>query len=205
MYIDIHTHNRLHSENSGGKDFYSLGIHPCEGTENWAEEERDLEEYAVYNRVIAIGEAGLDKLCETDFNLQKEIFIYQIRLSELIKKPLIIHCVRAFDELIALKKELKPQQAWIIHGFRGKPEQMKQLLRHDLYFSFGLYFNEETVRQIPLDRLFLETDDSKTYIQDVYRKVAECRSLNEIELIRSIEKNFVKIFLNRTFVSQYKK
>ena len=199
MYFDVHTHTQSFTDNSAV--FYSLGIHPEEVEDNLPGKKQIIERYAVLDCVIAIGEAGLDKTYNSNFDIQKDVFNYQIRLSEKVKKPLIIHCVKAFDELIAFKKEIKPQQNWIIHGFRGKPEQMRQLLQHNMYFSFGIYFNEETIRQIPLDHLLLETDTRAISIQEVYRKVAKCLPLNEAELIFQIEKNFAKIFFNRTFAA----
>ena len=199
MYLDVHTHAQSHINNSVA--FYSLGIHPEEIEDNLSEKKQILERYSILDCVIAIGEAGLDKTYNTNFDLQKDVFSYQIHLSEKIKKPLIIHCVKAFDELIALKKEIKPQQNWIIHGFRGKPEQMQQFVQHDIYFSFGMYFNEETIKQIPINRLFLETDNSEISIQEVYHKVAKYLPLSEDELILQIEKNFAKTFFNRTFAA----
>ncbi len=89
---------------------------------------------------------------------------------------------------------MNPQQAWIIHGFRGKPQQMEQLSAHDFFFSFGLHFNEETLRQTPLDRIFLETDDEEVSISSIYNKVSSTLDINKEMLAIEIEKRFVELF-----------
>ena len=91
--------------------------------------------------------------------LQLTVFKAQVRLSEEYGLPLIIHCVKAMDELLGSEKEFRPQQAWIWHGFRGKPEQAMQLLKKGFYLSFGEYYPDETMQIVPDERLFLETDE----------------------------------------------
>ena len=91
--------------------------------------------------VVAIGEAGLDTLAESPMDLQKEVFLAQANLAEETHKPLIIHCVKAWADLIACKKAVKPEMPWIIHGFRGNGELASQLVRLGFYLSFGDRFN----------------------------------------------------------------
>jgi TatD DNase family protein len=136
----------------------------------------------------------LDKVCETPWNLQEKAFIAQVKISESIQKPLIIHCVKAFNELIALKREIKPHQIWIIHGFRGKPEQASQLIKQGFFLSFGPMYNDESLSLIPPDRFFLETDNSGKTIESVYQKAAVTLGL-DIKLLGSILENNLK----RTF------
>ena len=81
------------------------------------------------------------------------------RLSEKNSLPLILHVVKAFPEIIALKKELKPRQPWIIHGFRGKPELAKELHRHGFFLSLGERHNPDAAAIIPAERLLLESDE----------------------------------------------
>jgi TatD DNase family protein len=76
-----------------------------------------IEEKLKDENCFALGECGLDKITASDFELQKVVFKKQIQLSEKHQKPLIIHCVKAHQELIEIKKELKPKQVWIFHGF----------------------------------------------------------------------------------------
>lgn len=88
-------------------------------------------------RVVAVGEAGLDKLCDVPLPLQQEAFQAAIALSEKYRFPLLIHAVKATTELLAFQKKHRPTQPWIIHGFRGKKELAEDLLRHGFYLSFG--------------------------------------------------------------------
>ncbi|MDH8702270.1 TatD DNase family protein [Dysgonomonadaceae bacterium PH5-43] len=214
MYIDIHTHNKsintsntLSVYNLNVPDYhcrcgldlqntnYSLGIHPWNIKEQLLSEHlRYIEDNATFDCVKAIGECGLDKLTKTDWDLQVKALQAQIIISEKVNKPLIIHCVKAFDELITLKKELKPKQTWIIHGFRGKPEQMHQLINLNFCLSFGKHFNEDTIKTIPLDRLFLETDNNNSSICQIYRDITALINISEEELIIQLEKNFAQRF-----------
>ncbi len=138
-----------------------------------------------------MGECGLDKLCNVPFERQQDVFARQIEISDKAGKPLLIHCVKAFDELILMRKTYSPQPPWIIHGFRGKPQQVEQLLGKGFYFSFGTRFNEASLRQVPLERLFLETDDTDCNIRFVYERIARTLDISEETLIRQIERNFM--------------
>ena len=79
-------------------------------------------------------------------DLQKEVFLAQANLAEETHKPLIIHCVKAWADLIACKKAVKPEMPWIIHGFRGNGELASQLVRLGFYLSFGDRFNPSALR-----------------------------------------------------------
>ena len=138
--------------------------------------------------------AGLDKLAAAPMQLQVAVFKEQVELSEKYELPLIIHCVKAMDELLALRKERAPKQPWIWHGFRGKPEQAKQLLQKGFYLSFGMHYSSEAMNVVPDSRLFLETDDSPVDIEDVLRDAAKVRGV-EVETLQAIvRKNIQDIF-----------
>ena len=111
--------------------------------------------------------------------------------------PLIIHCVKAMDELLAVRKKLNPAQPWIWHGFRGKPQQAGQLIKNGIYLSFGAHYSEETVKGVPVGRLFLETDDSPVDIEEVLKQVAKARSTDVEELRQAIRENIQKVFFRR--------
>lgn len=173
--------------------WFSCGVHP------WYSEEAEpqikfLKEIANDPRIVAIGEAGYDKLKGPDLKIQREVFEQQVQLSEQLGKPLIIHCVKAWDELLATQKKLHPKQPWIIHAYRGKPELTKQLLHHGFYFSVGDRYNLDSLRQIPLNRLFFETDTSESSVEEVYQKVAEDLDIEVGDLIVQIEENVKNIF-----------
>ena len=151
--------------------------------------------------LIAIGECGLDRACDSDFELQREVFIKQIELSEQYHKPLIIHAVRSYPDIIAIRKETKSNQPWIIHGFNGNEHSAEQLLRHDgIYLSLGdvLFKNEKRAERlldiIPSDRLFLETDVAERSIVEVYEKASLLSGVATDILRKDIFDNFVKIF-----------
>lgn len=167
--LDIHTHRR--EADSEGKSiinykqltgapllegyYYSIGIHPWELTLSNMKEQQDfIISQLSDKRIVAIGEGGLDKLTEISMELQRMAFIMQITLSEQYSLPLIIHCVKAMDEMLAVKKRFRPTQPWIWHGFRGKPEQATQLLKQGFYLSLGEHYSDETMKLIPDDRLF---------------------------------------------------
>ena len=138
--------------------------------------------WAADKRVLVIGECGLDKHSQVSLEIQIKLFEMQIRLSERLKKPLIIHCVGHFNELFELKKQLQPQQLWIIHGFRGKPELAKQAIKAGFALSFGGNFNPESVAVTPLEKLFVETDESLSLIDETYSKIALIKNCNLLDL-----------------------
>ena len=151
----------------------SVGIHPWHLTEKNADEQlRWLKKMVKQPGVVAIGECGMDKLRSISMDKQIKIFRECIMLSEETSLPVIIHAVKCTEELIRIKKDMKPQMPWIIHGFRGKASVAKSLLDQGFYLSFGEHYQEESLRHTPLDRLFLETDESLLPIEDIYQKAA---------------------------------
>ena len=152
--------------------FYSLGIHPCQVDDNYEQFVERLRFFATHPLVVAIGEAGLDKLCSTNIDLQKVVLREIALLAEQVQKPLFIHCVRYWQEIIALHKTLHPSVPWMIHGFRGKPELTQSLLNQGFYLSYGTKFNPDALRATPFDRLCIETDESAVAIETLYRKIA---------------------------------
>ena len=148
----------------------------------------------------AIGECGIDRACGIDFDIQKDVFIKQIEISEQYNKPMIIHAVRAHSDIISIRKETKAKMPWIIHGFQGNEQIVNQYLRHNIYLSLGdvLFKNEsravELLKTIPSERLFLETDDSERSIVDVYERASVLSGRSLDDLRSDIFNNFVKIF-----------
>lgn len=155
------------ASSAGRVELHSVGIHPWY-IYNVEEQLAGLERQALLPGVVAIGEAGLDKLAEAPLERQQEVFKASAALAESLGVFLIIHCVKAWDELIALKKELKPRMPWIIHGFRGNAALAGQLIRQGFYLSFGEHFNPAAVRIAWPDRLFAETDNRGIDIRTVY-------------------------------------
>jgi TatD DNase family protein len=188
MFVDIHTHTKSESKypairnltfpeaetffSSSAKETVSVGIHPWDVDDFSEKSFKKLELWIADNRLIAIGECGLDKNGKAPTEEQLIVLKKHILLSERIRKPLIIHCVGCFDKLMELKKTIKPQQLWIIHGFRGKPEQAVQLLKSGCALSFGEHFNVESVCATPIEKLFIETDESSLTIEVIYARIA---------------------------------
>lgn len=212
MKINIHTHKvsasdkntdtveivnhiiKTSSDELQGK-YISAGIHPWY-IDNPDEQLRILEEQLAVNpNIIAVGEAGLDKLRGCDLAVQCDIFEKQILLAERYSKPLIIHCVKAFDELLALKKRVKPSVPWIVHGFRGNHIQALQLVKNGLVLSFGPIFNHQALKAVWNDVFFLETDDNDYSISGVYKLVADTMNMNVDELESKIEQKFLSLKL----------
>ena len=177
--------------------YYSVGIHPWRASEAGLEEWESLEEAVKHPAVLAIGEAGLDKLTSTDFSLQREVFIKQIFLSESVEKPLVIHCVKAFNELIELKKKYRPRMPWVVHGFRNNLNIARRLMNEDIYLSLGEKYQADVLQSIPLERLLTETDESVLGIHTLIERMAEARGLEANDLCNRIDQNARKIFFKR--------
>jgi TatD DNase family protein len=160
----------------------SLGLHPWFiHNSSW----QNLVDLAKLPNVVAIGECGLDRNIDLPLDIQTSIFKKHIELSETLQKPLVIHCVRAFSELIALKKSTKSTVSWIIHGFHKKEEVFQQLFKHDFYFSFGAAILSDrspilnAIATIPNGRFLLETDDRHDIsIEQIYDRAAALRHVS---------------------------
>ena len=214
IYYDLHTHKRnidpqvISVQNLRiGKDdlkeccvdymqrYYSIGIHPWDIQPLLLSEQfSTLNEFAKYPFVLCVGEAGLDKSIEIPLELQKKVFEQQIQCSEINEKPLIIHCVKAWSELIALKKQIKPKQPWIIHGFRGGRILSEQLLDQGFFLSFNSKFNSDAIHLGMLNELFLETDELLKPIQELYEEVAAHLNITKRSLQTTLTNNFNALF-----------
>jgi TatD DNase family protein len=209
-FLDFHTHTEKPNSVynlmirdkvvlSPDSDFFSAGIHPWYISSNLKEQFELLEEILKLPEVLFIGECGLDRLKGSEMTFQIEVFKKQIVLAEHNEKPVIIHCVRAYSELLHLRKLLKQQMPWIIHGFNTKPQLAQQALDSGCYLSLGkaLLIPESNavsvLRTIPLTRLFLETDDSTIPIEHIYRKAAEILNVTPTFLSDQILINFERI------------
>jgi len=205
-FINVHTHNT--ADKNAIINFYeafqqsetapscSLGIHPRYPEKaSYAQ----LEASAGQTNVLAIGECGLDKLCDTEWSLQEKIFLQQIELANKLKKPLIIHCVRAYNECIHLLNAAKVPV--VFHGFNRNLRIAQLLLDQGFYLSVGAaVFNPAfgpVFAALPADRLFFETDDrADLEIGAVYKRAAELKKIGVESLILQVKHNFQKVFNN---------
>ncbi|WAC41657.1 TatD family hydrolase [Pedobacter sp. SL55] len=178
----------------------SIGIHP------WYGKLQELDKNLKYLNVLArqenvklIGECGLDKLKGEPMENQLQTLEAQISLAEELKKPLIIHCVKAFDELVALKKRLQPTVPMIIHGFNKKYEMAQQLINQGFYLSFGAAVLKSDEVAMALEKtetpFFLETDEADVSITEIYNKVAEIKKISLDKLKDIIFANCKKLGL----------
>ncbi|MDO4229445.1 MAG: TatD family hydrolase [Capnocytophaga sp.] len=189
--LDIHSHKNQSSENvivisnqypltAQTDNYFSTGIHPWY-SDNWEAQWEALLRIAKRPNCVAIGECGLDKNVSTDMDLQHIIFEKHIALSETLQKPLIIHCVKAHNELIVLKKKHQPTQDWILHGFNKNQNMANRLLQHQIKLSFGkaLLSNiavQEVFKSVPEGSYFLETDDADIDLRALYQKAKELKN-----------------------------
>jgi TatD DNase family protein len=212
LYINIHTHHKKPVEGiiSIGnlyKDFdaiephsfYSVGLHPWYITqETWQDQFAVVKEKSNLKNVVAVGEAGLDKVCTTDFSLQQTVFAAHIQLANEIQKPLIIHCVRAHAEVIALLKQAEVKVPVIFHGFNKSKELAQQLIALGYYLSFGKGLEKQAVQELlstlPAGRIFLETDNSSASIDEIYSYAASAFQIDEESLSLQLQKNAATVF-----------
>jgi TatD DNase family protein len=152
-----------------------------------------LSVMALHPQVVMIGEAGMDKRNGAVLlNSQMEVFREHVRLSELVRKPLIVHCVKAVDELLAIRREMKAAMPWVLHGFRGGVEQWRQLSRAGIRVSIGEHYNEAFIREMPLTELLVESDEQLS-VDDIYKRIASDINIDVHELQNQVRNNISQL------------
>jgi TatD DNase family protein len=211
-FFNFHTHsstnqpdvlelvNQYPQEFDASIPFYSIGIHPWYIVENRVESDLEIMESKLQEmNCLAIGECGLDKRIEIPMELQQAVFEKQLLLAQKYDVPVVIHCVAAFQEVIATKKKLQISVPMIIHGFSKNEQTAKQLLDNGFFISFGKYLLrnpelESVFKSVPNDRFFLETDTIEENIDVVYALAAKYKSVNLEEIQKQINSNFQAVF-----------
>ena len=217
MLFDAHTHQnyickdiisilnfdiaREESLNNIPESFFSTGIHPWYSEiEKVNQQLQILAGLALNKKCLAIGECGIDKLRGPSLKFQIEIFEKQAQLAHEFKKPVIIHAVKSFSEILHLHRKMKPAAPWIIHGFRKDIIQARQLVDKGIVLSLGGDFlNHANIlsffAEIDLDFILFESDKSGyAVIKDLYKKVSEVKNIEIGQLERAIANNFERIF-----------
>lgn len=212
MFLDVHTHSpatapdifAIENRHDGfdvpvASAHVSAGLHPWyvrAGT--FSADFEKLRRYVAQPEVLAIGECGLDKITPTDWDTQCRAFEWQITLAEELRKPLVIHCVKAFQEcLVFLKQTSVPV---IFHGVNNRLSVVRPLIDAGHFLSFGKALLRpnaaiaEAFRAVPLEQLFLETDDTGVDIRKIYKTASELRNIPEKEIALQLESNFRKVF-----------
>lgn len=187
-YIDIHTHNPR-------EDVLSLtmaGIHP------WlADKGYELPDLA---QCDIVGETGLDYACGVDREAQKRLFIEHLKGAADIDKPIVLHVVRAVEDVLNILKDYDTIRGVIFHGFIGSWQQAERCIQRGYYLSFGARSlqspkTREVIAKMPQNLLFCETDDNADItIEEIYRSVAEIRNTTAEELLKTIEENYKNLF-----------
>ncbi|MDO3424993.1 TatD family hydrolase [Chryseobacterium sp. APV1] len=175
---------------------YSIGIHPKDIDVNNLDDQFKWMRNMISENCFAIGECGLDSFAEAEEKIQEEVFLRQIRFANEVKKPIIIHCVRKFYEVISFKKYA--EQPMIIHGFNKKERIAEDLLKNNFYLSFGkaVLYNlslQNTLKITPLDKIFLETDNDDFSIEELYEKASEIKGISLENLNKQIAENLETI------------
>ena len=212
MLHNLHTHlftnnseitelvNQYPWEFVAGIPQYSIGIHPWYIVENRVESDLQfMEQKLQLPECWALGECGLDKRIDIPMTLQTEVFEKQIALAEKYQKPLVLHLVAAYQELIAIHKKRPIKVPVILHGFSKNEPTAKALLDCGFYLSFGKYLlrNPELAavfQSVPNDRFFLETDTLEETLMEVYDKASVIKALSLTELKNQVGLNWRKVF-----------
>lgn len=190
-YIDIHTHNPREDVLSPTM----AGIHPWQADREW-----QLPDFA---HCDIIGETGLDYACKVDKEAQRRLFIEHIKGAEKVQKPIVLHVVRAIEDVLEILKSHKGLRGVVFHGFVGSWQQAKRCIEQGYYLSFGTRSlrspkTREVIEKIPHTQLFCETDaeEHKGNIEQIYSEVAEIRGVSIEALRHSIEENYNRLFGN---------
>lgn len=211
-FINLHTHkfsnlsdvievvNQYPSEFDASVPNYSIGIHPWYVDENRLETDLEIiKEKLQLTGCLALGECGLDKRIEIPLDLQISVFKKQLELVKETQKPIVLHCVAAYDEVIAIKKEMKIENPMIIHGFSKNEQVAQTLLKNGFYLSFGKYLLrnpdlEKVFTFAPKNQILLETDTIEESIYQVYDKAAAIKGISVEQMKAIVFSNFSKIF-----------
>jgi len=212
-YYNLHTHKFLYNQDScfevfnldlyknlfiPNEIYFSAGLHPWSLNEDYVSWYLYmLRKIARHNFCIAIGECGLDYKKKIDRNFQISIFKKQIEIATDFQLPLILHIVSAHNDVISIKKNYNSNIAWIVHGFNSSETILKQLISNGFYVSVGDVFikkKSNLLNNIPLDRLFFETDDKDSNINEIYSEASKKLKLSSENLKIQIENNFKKCF-----------
>ena len=210
MLVDIHSHNH-NVQNFKHFRFIveknAVGIHPWEllNTVNLisVKEKMNKLKEKVNSAIMAIGECGLDRRKKGLLLIEDQITVLTWHLDWAleVKKPIIIHCVHAYSDLIKILKTKKYKGKILIHDFSGNIKEAQTLLTFDCYFSFGYrLFNQYSktagiFKNLPTEKIFLETDDQKEFtIEDIYQKAMLLLGSDQVNLEVLFEKNLKSFF-----------
>lgn len=193
MYLDIHTHHQysgasIYNLAPGEKPafrLFSAGVHPWHAnTHSCASATTLLEQMNTSEYFAAVGEVGIDRACNIPILQQTTIFECQLRWACQHDVPCIIHCVRAYSDILQVLKRNTLRPPIIFHAYAGNPQITAQLTQAGAFFSLGMreLHHMDNIKHIPIERLFLETDEQDIPIGEVYEEVAKrlCMSIEGV-------------------------
>lgn len=210
-YIDVHTHSAknigievINIDDFNDQPTYrycSIGIHPWKIEKcNHLQQIAGFETFLQNHNICAIGEIGLDRSITTNINLQKDVFTHQLDTAEKYHLPTIIHCVKAYSDIVEIIVHKKLSIPLIFHGFGGNTTIMQTLLQYErAFFSYGhrLLINpkiQNSFINTPQNKILFETDTNDISINKIYNFAAEQKGLNLDELKQIIYNNFTQVF-----------
>ncbi|MGX9292747.1 TatD family hydrolase [Bacillus sp. A015] len=196
--------------------FAAIGWHPVDAIDMTDEDLAWIKELSQHEKVVAIGEMGLDYYWDkSPKDVQKEVFRRQIALAKEVNLPIIIHNRDATEDVVTiLKEEGAAEVGGIMHCFTGSLEIAKACMDMNFYISFGgpvTFKNakkpKEVVKDIPSDRLLIETDcpyltpapfrgkrNEPSYVKYIAEQIAELREISFEELAELTTENAKKVF-----------
>jgi len=218
-FIDVHTHqsNKIAGSNViavvnkfahdleipalSENSFYSVGLHPWHiNTKTMYEDLQRIRQVVNHKTIIAVGETGLDRSTQTPMLQQKEVFGLHLAIAQSAAKPVVVHAVKTYPDIVEVYKKTGVNVKMIFHGFAGSPQISQQLINRKFYLSFGeqLFDDEKKTagifKTIPCENIFLETDESVKSIHEIYEKAAEIKNLKLNELKKIIYQNIENCF-----------
>lgn len=192
-----------------------LGVHPSE-VKGWNDDLIDkIKEYSKSSKIVGIGEIGLDYYWGKSFNdLQKEVFIKQIKLANELNFPISVHDREAHKDTFDILTEYNKNSAVVMHCFSGSVEFMKECVKQGWYIAIGgvVTFKKaikmkEVAKEVPLDKLLLETDapyltpvpyrgktNQPAYVKYVAEEIASIRGISFEEVDEITTQNAKKVF-----------
>lgn len=211
MFVDVHTHSNIDNKYSiinicvGKNDIepeniFSAGIHPWHILINNTDLLfKKLDKYLIKKNIVAIGEIGLDRVCDISFEKQKFFFEKQLQIAEKNNLPVILHSVKTYSDLLFFRKKYKKVE-WIVHDYNGNKQISESFIDKKIYFSFGKNFMrnrnlKQIIKQLPLNSIFFETDDTDYKINTIYEQAAKCLNIEIEQLQKIILNNFKRIFI----------
>ena len=180
--------------------YLSAGIHPWFIDNHLEIYLNRIEDLLRQNNLRAVGETGLDKIKGPHTELQTRIFEIHIEWAQNAHLPLVIHCVKAHPEILALLKKHNFREPVIFHGFRSRWNVARPLVEAGYYLSFGpavlkpSVFLEETIRLTPLEQLLIETDDSQVSIKEIFQAIKNIRQISDETLTAHLAQKFNVLF-----------